>query len=211
MQPLFSFLQHQSFFGPDQAWKSSKPATQSYGFVMAQPRWWILQHHDFFPSDQPASQLAQPRAQLYGSAGGGGAVGCGGAVGGAGGAVGGAGGAGVVETGFGQPRPPCLQHQSFFGPDHPDSQFANPASQSYGALVVCALVVVQPRFSLVQQYCFLLNDHPTSHVENPASQSNGFGFGCTIVVEVTGVGHSSAAPSNSRATTPMPPPMKRQV
>lgn len=33
-----------------------------------------------------------------------------------------------------QPRPPCLQHQAFFSPDHDCSQFAKPARQSCSKL-----------------------------------------------------------------------------
>merc|ERR1719189_2395518 len=56
---------------------------------LAQPLPWTLQHHSFFPTDQPACQLANPSLQLYGSAGLGGTVGCtGGKIGCTGGRIG---------------------------------------------------------------------------------------------------------------------------
>merc|ERR1712242_229742 len=70
-------------------------------------RWFPQEHHSFFGTLQPACQFANPSAQLYGSAGRGGAVGItGGKIGCTGGKIGctggnGRGGGGAVG---GHPR-----------------------------------------------------------------------------------------------------------
>jgi len=97
----------------------------------------------------------------------------------------------------GQPLPAFLQHQAFFEIDQPLIQFANPASQSYGADVVAPVAqppawVGQPLPWTLQHHDFFATDQPACQFANPSSQLYGSaGRGGKVIGgggEVTGVG-----------------------
>lgn len=129
----------------------------------------------YFATDQPSIQLLRPTLQLYHTG---------------------------ASVDLGHPRLVCLQHHAFLSTDHPFSQLASPAWQSYRSTVVEEFLG-HPALTRLQHQADFSCDHdfPRS-IQLDSVQL--YGKEAVVVVLVVMLATSLAAAAQAAALTIMP-------